>query len=282
VISTDDLMQLGLELAGWARIPSDCGIYYPGTAIKRLLVGLDIGPGDLLLARQMGFDAVLAHHFDGCEAVLTAWQLYRRHVELMMAMGVPHLAAEAAVDERVEELRLLAHTVNYNRTSGAARLLRMPFLNIHSPLDELGRRMMQEAVDDLLRTEPDVTVAEVAAHLNASLREFQLAPTRIAIRHGDPDAPARRVVVAHGALTNGGADVARTYYEHGVDTVIYIHIAPPEVRKLHRLGRGHLIITGHVASDSLGINAYLAEVERRGIEVVRLNGIVSPESEEPL
>lgn len=280
--STEDLMRLALDLAGWVRTPSDCGIYYPGTAIKRLLVGLDISSGDLLIAKEMGFDAVLAHHFAGCEATLTAWQVYRRHTELMVAMGVPRLDAEAAVEERVQELRMLAHTTNYNRTSGAARLLEIPFLNIHSPLDELARQAMQQAVDDLLQTEPDATVAEVAAHLNASIYEFQLAPTRIAIRHGDADAPARRVVVAHGALASGGANVARAYYEHGVDTVIYIDVAPAEVRKLNRLGRGHLIVTGHVAGDSVGINAYLAEVERRGVEVVRLNGIIPPEDEEPL
>lgn len=282
MVSTDDLMRRALDLVDWEIVPGDCGIYHPGANIKRLLVGLDIDTGDLLLAKQMGFDAVLAHHFDGCEAHLTAWHVYRRHVDLMEAMGVPRLAAEAAVEERVEEFRLLAHTANYNRVSGAARILGMPFLNIHSPLDELGRRLMQRAVDELLLAEPDATVAEVAAHLSATFREFQLAPTRIAIRHGNPDAPARRVVVVHGALTNGGAEVARTYYEYGVDTVIYVHVTPSEVRKLQRGGRGHLIVTGHVAADSLGINAYLDTIEQLGVEVVRLNGIISPQDEEPL
>lgn len=282
MISTDELMRLALDMAGWADPPTDCGIYHPGTAIKRLLVGLDIDTGDVLLARHLGFDAVLAHHFDGCEARLTAWQVYWRHVELMAAMGVPRATAEAVVEERVEDLRILAHAANYNRVSGAARLLEMPFLSIHSPLDEIGRRMMQEAVDELMLAEPKATVAEVAAHLHARFREFQLAPTRIAVRHGNPDSPARRVIVAHGALTNGGADIARAYFDHGIDTVIYIHIAPTELRKLEKGGRGSLIITGHIAADSLGINAYLAELTKRGVEVVRLNGIVPPDGEELL
>lgn len=280
MLSTDDLMRLALDLVGWEGTPRDCGIYHPGKHIKRLLVGLDIDTGDLLLARQLGFDAVLAHHFGGCEAQLTSYHLYRRHVELMVAMGVRRAAAEGAVEERIQELRLLAHSVNYDRVSGAARLLDIPFLNIHSPLDELGRRMMQRAVDELFVAEPKATVAEVAAHLSASFLEFRAAPTRIAIRHGNPDDPAGRVVVAHGALTNGGAAIARAYFEHGIDTVVYIHIAPGELRKLAEFGRGHLIVTGHIASDSVGINPYLAELEARGVEVVRLNGIVPPEEEE--
>ena len=277
--TTTDLMQLALDLVGWQNIPGDCGIYVPGEKIRRVLVGLDIDTGDLLLAKQLGFDAVLAHHPTGTPASLTSWQLYRRHTELFTAFGVPRAAAEAAVGERVQELRVQAHISNYDRVSGAARLLDIPFLSIHSPQDELGRQLMQRAVDDLLRAEPNATCGEIAAHLTAMFPEFLNADTRIAVRVGDPDRRAGRTIVAHGALTNGGARIARTYWEHGIETVIYIHIAPAELRQLLAHGNpGNLIITGHIASDSLGINAYLAEAKRRlGVEFTRLNGIVSPE-----
>ncbi|MDQ4077142.1 MAG: hypothetical protein M3220_12945 [Chloroflexota bacterium] len=279
--TTGNLMQLALDLVGWKNIPGDCGIYVSGRNIKRLLVGLDIDTGDLLLAREAGFDAVLAHHPTGTPASLTSWQVYRRHTELLMHMGIPRYAAEAAVEGRVQELRMQAHTSNYDRVSSAAQLIGIPFFNIHSPQDELGRQMMQAVVDDLLGAEPDATVGEVAAHLTATFPEFLNAPTRIAVRVGDPDRRAGRTVVVHGALTNGGARIARTYWEHGVNTVIYIHIAPSELKALASLGRqGNLIVTGHIAGDSLGVNAYLAEVEERlGLEVTRLNGIVSPERE---
>nr|WP_290669073.1 hypothetical protein [Ardenticatena sp.] len=273
-ITTDTLMQIALDMAGMERIPGDCGIFVPGERIQRLLVGLDIDTGDLLLAKQLGYDCVLAHHFRGTEAELTGWQVYQRHIDLMVAAGVPRLAAEEAVYERLDLMRVAAHAANYDRVSGAARLLGMPFLNIHSPLDELGRAAMQRAVDELLRDNPQATVAEVAAHLSATFEEFQVARTRVAIRLGDPDAPAGRVVVAHGALTNGGAAVARAYFEHGIDTVIYIHIAPQELVKLQNEARGNLIVTGHIASDAIGINIYLDELERRGLHITTLNGIV--------
>jgi hypothetical protein len=38
---------------------------------------------------------------------------------------------------------------------------------------------------------------------------------------------------------------------------------------------GNLVITGHMASDSIGINVYLDELERRGLDVIRAGGIVT-------
>lgn len=277
--TTDDVMRLALDLVGWDNVPGDCGIHLPSQDIRRLLVGLDIDAGDLLLAKTLGYDAVMAHHPTGSPASLTSWQLYRRHTEFLVQAGVPRYVAEMAVEERLQELRMAAHASNYERVSGAAALLDMPFFTIHSPPDELGRQMMQGAVDELLGAEPEATVGEVAAHLNATFPEFFNAQTRIAVRVGDPDRRAGRTIVAHGALTNGGAEVARTYWEHGVQTVLYIHVSPADLKQLQGMGKqGNLIVTGHIASDSLGLNRFLAEVEQRlGIVVTRLNGILSPE-----
>ena len=78
---------------------------------------------------------------------------------------------------------------------------------------------------------------------------------------------AGKVVVAHGAGTNGGYSVARAYFDHGIGTVIYIHINPAELKKLQDYGKGNLIISGHIASDMVGINPYLRELQKRGIAV---------------
>jgi hypothetical protein len=37
-----------------------------------------------------------------------------------------------------------------------------------------------------------------------------------------------------------------------------------------------LVITGHMTSDSIGINVVIRELEHRGVEVVRTSGVVSP------
>jgi hypothetical protein len=278
--TTSDLMSLALRMVGWDNIPGDSAIHVPGRDIKTLLVALEVGCSELLLARDLGFDAVLGHLPTGTPVSLTSWQIYRRHRELLMAMGVPRAAAEIATEETAQALRVQAHQHNYDRVSSVARLLGLPFLTIHSPLDELGRQAMQRAVDSLQREEPEATVGEIAAHLTATFPEILNAPTQIAVRVGDPDRPAGKTIVAHGALTSGGARVARAFWQHGVDTVIYIQIPPDDLRQLATQGNpGNLIVTGRVAGESVGINAFLAEAERQlGVEPVRLNGITSPEA----
>jgi hypothetical protein len=77
----------------------------------------------------------------------------------------------------------------------------------------------------------------------------------------------------HGAGTNGGYAVARAYFQAGVDTVLYIHIAPEEAQRLRNEASGNLIVSGHISSDLVGINPFVAKLEERGLEVVRMSGL---------
>ncbi|HYY92643.1 MAG TPA: hypothetical protein VE955_11715, partial [Candidatus Dormibacteraeota bacterium] len=64
-------------------------------------------------------------------------------------------------------------------------------------------------------------------------------------------------------------DVAKAYYEHGIDTLSYIHISEPDLTKLASLKLGcNLIILGHIASDWLGINRLLRELEKNDVESI--------------
>jgi hypothetical protein len=55
--------------------------------------------------------------------------------------------------------------------------------------------------------------------------------------------------------------------------VLYIHCAGEEVAKLRQRGKGNLIVSGHIASDMVGINPYVAAIEARGVEVIRMSGL---------
>ncbi|MBU7027508.1 MAG: hypothetical protein HXS48_11280, partial [Theionarchaea archaeon] len=104
-----------------------------------------------------------------------------------------------------------------------------------------------------------------------TLKEFKNASTDIMVPLGDSGDKAGKVVVAHGAGTNGGYPVAKAYFDHGIGTVIYIHIKPPDLKKLQEYGKGNLIISGHIASDMVGINPYLRELRKKGITVDELD-----------
>ncbi len=271
-MNTTELMQIALDLVGFDAIPEDSAIYVTGEEIRRVLFGLDIGTGELLMAHQLGYDAVIAHHPVGTSP--HSWRVFERHVDILVGAGVPEEAARAAVEPKLRSLRVDGQARNYEQVPMAARRLGMPFLNIHCPLDELGRRKMQAVVNELLSANPDATLDDVSGAL-ASLPAAQRAATEVRVVLGDPTARAGSVVVAHGALTNGGYHVARAYYEYGVDTVVYIHVASGDLERLRADERGQLIVTGHVVGDAFGIEPYIVALRARGLEVDVLSQVLS-------
>src|SRR2546429_187564 len=111
-----------------------------------------------------------------------------------------------------------------------------------------------------------------------SMPEFHSALTRIVVRMGKADHALGKWAVHHGAGTNGGLPVARAAFDHGIDTVFYIHIDAGALRRLWeaygREGPRNLVVTGHVASDSIGINVLVRELRARGLRVDTYSGII--------
>lgn len=270
MLNTEEIMEVALKLACLTEVPEDSAIYVEGKNIQRVLFCIDVGPAELLLAKQLGYDAVIAHHPAGGSAILGFPKVFRRHVQQMVEAGVPLEKAEMAVSRKLEQLSVEAHTRNYAQAVDFARLLKMPFMNVHMPLDEIGRKRMVEQIKNKVRE--NSKVGDVVSAL-MELPEFKNALTKINVCLGKNENKAGKIVVSHAAATNGGYEIAKTYFEHGVDTLIYIHISPIDLEKLRAESKGNLIVTGHIASDSLGINPFTRELERRGISVTKI-GVV--------
>jgi len=270
-VNTNEIMQLALRLAGMKDVPEDSVIYVKGDNIRKILFSIDAGVSELLLAKQHGYDAVITHHPVGGTAAIDFYKVFQRHVQQMVDAGVPRVKAEMAIKKKLNELEVDAHTRNYAHTIDVAKFLKIPFMNIHTPLDEIGRSIMSKQIKSRLRK--DSTVQDVILALQ-ELPEFKKATTKIKIRLGKPEKPAGKVVVSHGAGTNGGYEIAKTYFQHGIGTVVYIHISVGDLEKLKLEEKGNLIITGHIASDSVGINPFIRELEKRKLSVTPI-GIIS-------
>lgn len=275
MINTDQLMQLSLDMAGMTDIPADSAIYHPGDNIKRIIMGIDMGAPELLLGRDLGYDAVIAHHPIGDTARLDFADVLWTHLDQMTAAGVPESIARPIVEEKVTNAQMGMHAANYDHTPSIAKLIDMPYLNIHLPLDEIGRQMMVESTNKL---SPDQPVSALIDQFKADMKEFQLAMTEFQVRVGSPDNPLGKVAISHAAGTNGGYPIAKAYFDHGVDTVLYIHCSPQDTQKIKEEyeGKGkNLVISGHISSDAVGINVYCDELEKRGLEITRISGILT-------
>ena len=269
-MNTEEIMNLSLKLAKLKKIPEDSAVYVEGKNIRKVLLCIDAGSPELLLAKQLRYDAVIAHHPAGGTAVIDFHEVFKRHVNQMVDAGIPKAKAEKVVAKKLEQLETEGHTRNYCQATDAAKLLKMPFMNIHTPLDEIGRRIMSEKIDS--RITGSSKVKDVVKALN-ELGEFKKALTKIKIRMGKAENPAGKVIVSHGAGTNGGYEIAKAYFEEGVGTLIYIHVGLGDLEKLKTEKLGNLVVTGHIASDSVGINPFVHKLEEAGVSVTTL-GII--------
>src|SRR3954454_21629218 len=185
-LSTDDLMQLATELAGLSEAPKDSGVHVPGQGIRRVIFALDVNVGLLMLAKQLGYDAVVGHH--PCATLLDQGEVYREHYGLVTRFGLSEADARAefgpSLERTVRRLRnRRLRSIYYespNQTFlevDAARALGLAFLNIHNACDELGRHIGQAQLDGVLAANPAATVGDLVAAM------YRLPETRIAARH---------------------------------------------------------------------------------------------------
>ena len=273
-MDTAEIMAVALELAGLAEVPADSAVHIPGSGLRRALFGVDVEVGEILFARDAGFDVVVAHHpvGDGGASVQFTEVMWRQ-VEQMTEEGITEPVARAAVAERVATVHRRRHPLNHNRVLDTARLIGLPLLNIHLPPDIVARRFMQ----DLLRraTVPETTVAELLAALG-EVAEMKASLVRPEAWIGDPDNRVGRATVAMAGGTNGGYPVFRTYYEAGVDTILAMHIDEADFLRLRAEARENwnFVVTGHMPSDSIGINRLIWALEDRGLECVRTSGVI--------
>jgi hypothetical protein len=148
-------------------------------------------------------------------------------------------------------------------------------MNIHTPLDEIGRQRVQSRLDDLAAAHPGATVGDVMQMLQefAEVRNARVPPILAA---GSADGPAGRTLFAHGALDIPTYAMLKTYYAHGIRTVLTLRIGPADLARLRREQMGTLIVVGHMAGDSLGFTPFLAALRQIGLEITTFSGVIEP------
>lgn len=267
-MNTKELMQIALDLVGMKEIPADSGIHVEGEGIERVLFAVDVSSAELLFARMHGFHCVIGHHPRGL-AQASYHAILEKQVALLEVLGVPEEEALQATKPLRESFFLSSHRANWEDPLLLAKALEMPFLNIHNPLDELGRRFLENKVQE--RKRPGWKIKDLISAL-LEFPEIQKAPHPPYLAMGREDAPCGKVAVFHGTGTNGGYGAAKALFQNGYDTVLYIHIDYQDLERLRREFPGKsLVVSGHIASDMIGINPYLEELKRRGLEVLKLS-----------
>jgi len=285
-LTTDEIMEIALELAGFSEIPQDSGIHVPGKNIKRIILSMDVNVGVLHMAKQMDFDAVVGHH--PCGVLLKQGEVYRRHIDLLEKHGIPREKAMDALGESIDSTVRRTENQRFrmmffespNQTVlevDAAKILDLPFMNVHNPLDETGRGILQTKIDEVasevsdLKLRDILTLIEEMPEARYAKDQYGISP-RIFV--GEPDSAASKVVFVHGAKTAPSPEIISFYWENGFKTIVVLHATFETLEALRKGGRGNLICTGHFLGDSIGITPFIGRLREKGLEVVCMGGII--------
>lgn len=247
----------------------------PSLNIKNILVGIDVETAEVLLAdrlREKGVkvDMVLAHHPEAW-ALAGLPEVMPMQSDIWHDFGVPVNVGDALMDERMKEVMRGIMPVNKNRPLDAARLLNMPFMCCHTPADNM---VTSELVRRFAGEKPE-TVKDVISVLKTypEYREAALAGNGPVTIVGAPDNRAGKIFVDMTGGTGGPKKAIEKLVNAGVGTIVGMHMSEKnrEEAAKHHL---NVVIAGHIASDSIGLNMLLDELEKKGVCVAPFSGLI--------
>ncbi len=252
---------------------ADTGIHNDnGTKnIRRVLAGIDVSMGGILLAKELGTDLIINHHPIG-KTLANLDAVMDMQVDIMEKFGIPVNIAEKLIHKRISEVARGVNPVNHYVTVDAARLMKMNLMNIHSPADNAGAMFITKAVQ---KAKPKY-IGDVLKILE-EIPEFQEAKKQgngPVLFSGNKENRCGRVVVAEfTGGTEGSKDIYSAMANAGIGTIIAMHQSED-----HRLAaeKAHInvVVSGHISSDSLGMNIILDELEKRGMEITPFAGLI--------
>ncbi len=239
--------------------------------IKKVFVGVDMEGPELLLAEKMGVDLVISHHPEG-KALADLSGVMDLQAEVLAGYGVPINIAESVIRPRISEVNRGMSPYNHNRSVDIAKILKLDFMCVHTPADNLGadflvktlKKKKPETVGDVVDMLKEIPEFKAAIQFNAGPKIFV----------GSPESSCGRVTVTEfTGGTSGSKEIYEKMAQVGIGTVIGMHMGE-EHRKEAEKYHINVVIAGHMASDSLGLNLFLDELEKKGLEIIPLSGLI--------
>lgn len=238
--------------------------------IKKVLVGIDIGPEEILLAKELGnIDLVFGHHPIG-KGLAQLGDVMNLQAEIYNMYGVPINVAEGLMRERISEVSRGVNSSNHQRTVDTARLLSFNLMNAHTTCDNLAANFLNKFIEqknpdkvgDLITALKEIPEYKEALKIGVGPKIFV----------GSPENSCGKIALTE--ITGGTSGSSKIYEKMaiaGVGTIIGMHMSE-EHKKEAEAAHINVVIAGHMSSDSLGVNLLMDELEKQGIEIVPCSG----------
>jgi len=251
---------------------SDTRIHFDtGKDVKKVLVGIDIEGGELMLADKLGVDLIIGHHPLG-RALASLDDVMHLQEEILEIYGVPINVAQGLLKEKIGEISRKTNASNNYQEIDVAKILDISLINMHTPADNLVISFLKNAIE---KRNPEY-VEDILKMLK-EMPEYQEAIKRgvgPVLFSGQPENRCGKIALNE---ITGGTEGTPKIYEKmavaGVGTIVSMHQSE-EHKKEAEAANINVVIASHMSSDSLGMNLFLDELEKQGIEIIPCSGLI--------
>ncbi len=243
----------------------------PQKKIKKILMTIDVTEAKLLVARELGADAVIAHHPLGKSLALLG-DAMKLQFYLYEKYGVPINIIEGINRKKIEEVKRSIHPGNHYLTVDTAKIISANLMNVHTPADNL----VYNFLENRIKASKLIFVKDILKMLY-EIPEYQEAAKRGSppkLFAGSGKNHCGKVIASE---ITGGTDGGSKIYPHlanvGIGSVISMHQSEGHTKEAEK-SFINVVVASHIASDSLGMNLFADELEKRGIEIIPTGGFI--------
>jgi hypothetical protein len=261
----------------WNPFSDSTILYDSDKEIKKIMAGIDIDTGEIMLVDKLNeknpdspYDLVLAHHPVG-KGLQGLWEVMDMQADMFAEHGVPITVGEGLMGPRAKEVQRIVYPRNTQKAVDATRHLEISLACAHTVADNHVQKFLEKIIEE---KNPE-TLEDILKVLKA-IPEFKEAikyGSGPIIFAGGPEKRTGKIAVSMTGGTSPSKEAFKKMADAGVGTVIQMHI-PEESRKVAKKNFLNIIISGHMASDSLGLNLLLDNFEKEGIEVSTCSGFI--------
>lgn len=249
--------------------------------IKKIIVWVDIEWPEILLVNEYNknnlkspIDLIVWHHPE--------WKALIDLDKIMQSIlpqadnnfWVPINQAEKINEPRVWKVFRSIQWANSERPISFAKILNIPFFGIHTPADNMCYTFIDNEIKKqnkkIKKLQDIIDILEKIPEMKESKKNW--AWPQIWAWEKE-NSPGKIVCAGLTGWTSGSKDIYKQYAISWVWTILMMHISEDhlELAKKHNL---NVIITDHMASDSLWMNLILDEYKKLWIEILDFSGII--------
>ncbi|MCM8831813.1 MAG: NGG1p interacting factor NIF3 [Candidatus Omnitrophica bacterium] len=232
--------------------------------INSMIVGIDVDVEELLFVQMLKdkgekIDLVVSHHPVG-KAYASFYEVMDLQVDLFHKEGLSLGISENLLTQRKAEVERRVSSANHQRCVDIAKWLNINLLCAHTPADNLAYAYIKELMD---KNKP-ATLGKILDIL-FSIKEYQDAasnnnPPKIII--GSNSSRVSKIHIEFTGGTEGPVNIYSKLSASGIDTIIAMHQSEEHFKKCKEENI-NVIFAPHIASDTLGMNLLLDNLEKK-------------------